>query len=171
METCGDYQVDGVNDINNTYLGFVKGEDTNYTMTITHENLYSHYTTLYLIDSVENKITDITASGTTYTFVADQAVQPRRRFKIVTNNDFTTKNGNIENNSLKFYSSGQTVFIQNSSDVRGEIVIYDIAGKTILKDNFNANGITTIHTTLTPGSYIVKGVTPNQKLTRLIVIR
>jgi len=171
METSGNYQVDGVNDINNTYLGFIKGEDTHYKMTITHENLYSHYTSLYLIDSLENTITDITETGTTYSFSADQASQPNRRFKIVTSNQQPSSVATIAGSNLKVFSSGSTVYVQNSSDLKGEIMIYDMTGKTIQKNNFSANGITTIPTALTPGSYLVKGFTLNQKFTQALIIR
>jgi len=72
---------------------------------------------------------------------------------------------------LKVFSSGSTVYVQNSSDLKGEIMIYDMTGKTIQKNNFSANGITTIPTALTPGSYLVKGFTLNQKFTQALIIR
>jgi len=55
--------------------------------------------------------------------------------------------------------------------LKGEIMIYDMTGKTIQKNNFSANGITTIPTALTPGSYLVKGFTLNQKFTQALIIR
>jgi hypothetical protein len=60
MEPDGIYQVDAVDDINNTYLGFRAGEDSVYTFTFTHQNLELKYTNVYLVDSVAHQTVDIT---------------------------------------------------------------------------------------------------------------
>jgi len=84
IEPDGNYQVNSVPNVNNTYLGFSAGVDTVYTLTFSNENLDVFYKQLYLIDSVANKTIDIFQTGTTYTFSALPTSVPVRRFKIVT---------------------------------------------------------------------------------------
>ncbi|MDR3652977.1 MAG: hypothetical protein P4L34_08410 [Paludibacter sp.] len=89
MEAAGDFQIDAIPDVNNTYIGFRTGIDTIYTMTFTHQNLSQRYQQLFLVDSVAKKTIDIYADGTTYTFTAKLSSQSVRRFKIVTSNPQT----------------------------------------------------------------------------------
>ena len=84
IEPDGNYQVNSVPDINNTYLGFSAGVDTVYTLTFSNENLSVFYNQLFLIDSVAKKTIDIFQTGTTSTFSALPTSTPVRRFKIVT---------------------------------------------------------------------------------------
>ena len=169
MESDGDYQVDAVNDINNTNLGFIAGEDTEYTLTFSHDNTSVQYPALYLLDLAQNTITDITTSGTTYSFTANGS-DDTNRFKIVTSQGITTNTSNLANKTLSIYSSQQTIFIQNQGNSVGEIVINDITGRVISSAKFSANGLTTLKTNLTPGSYLVRGTTSNEKLRKRIII-
>ncbi len=155
IETAGDYQVDAVDDVNNTDLGFTRGEDTNYKLTFTHQNLSAQYAALYLIDLQTNSITDITQSGTQYNFTAT-ASSPTKRFKIVTSPGISTDLNETANNRIKIYSSEKTIFINNTSDQTGDVYIYDIAGRMVEKIRYNPNSVTTVNTNLASGSYIAK---------------
>ena len=175
MESDGDYQVDAVNDINNTNLGFIAGEDSNYTLTFTHENLNLQYSALYLIDLADPNnpvLTDITVSGTTYTFSADQASAPVNRFKIVTTPGIATAISNQIVENLNIFSSLKgNVIVQNPFDSTGKIVICDLSGKPLVSENFVAKGITSISCNLTPGTYIAKALTGNVNTNRKLIIR
>lgn len=83
-EANGNFQIDAVPDMNNTYIGFQAGEDTVYTFTFNNEYVETMYTQLYLIDSVANKTVSILATGTKYTFSVKPTAAPVKRFKIVT---------------------------------------------------------------------------------------
>lgn len=80
------YQINSMDNVNNSYLGFKSGEDTTYTMVFTNVLVETKYQQLYLIDSVANKTIDIFATGTTYTFSTPKFSDVVRRFKIVTSN-------------------------------------------------------------------------------------
>jgi hypothetical protein len=82
VEAAGNFQVDAVPDMNNTYIAFQAGTDTQYTMTFVNQALSPTYTSLYLVDSVANKTVNIFTSGTTYTFTATNTT-PVRRFKLL----------------------------------------------------------------------------------------
>src|ERR1035437_358158 len=154
MEVDGDYQVDAVADMNNTELGFQAGEDVEYTLTFTHENLLTRYAGVYLVDSVENKTVDITESGSTYKFVAESAPTKVNRFKIVTRP--YEKDAPDADTKVKLFSSKGTIFVQNMSNSNGELRLYDMAGHYIKKVIFGANGVTTVSTNIKPGVYVAK---------------
>lgn len=85
MEETGNYQVSTSDNLNNTYLGFQAGVDNvEDTLTFTHANIALKYDGLYLVDLVENKVVDISTSGTQYAFKAESTPSPVKRFKIVT---------------------------------------------------------------------------------------
>ena len=175
MESSGDYQVDAVSDINNTNLGFITGEDTNYKLTFTHENLNLQYPALYLVDLLDPNnpvFTDITQSGSTYSFSAVQSSTPVSRFKIVTSPGIATGISNTENKSLNIFTNQDgKVFILNPADLTGNVVIYDMAGKALQSAKVNAGGLTTIPTSFVPGCYILSVAIGNEKVNRKVIIR
>jgi hypothetical protein len=84
IEECGNFQMDAIPDFNNTYIGFKPGEDSQYTLSFTVQNLSMYYQQLYLVDLVENKTIDIYTTGTTYTFTVNAATDPLKRFQLIT---------------------------------------------------------------------------------------
>ena len=172
IEEDGIYQVNSVDNMNNSYLGFQRGEDSIYTLTFIHQNLESHYSNVYLVDSVAQKTIDITATGSTYTFAALPEDSIIKRFKIVTTISQITKltQVNSDNPILNVFSSQQTIFVDNKSDSNGTLQLYDIAGRRIQKFSFTANEVTTLRTRLPQGSYVSVAVTGNDKLTTQLII-
>ena len=173
METDGDYQVNSVEDVNNTYIGFQAGEDSLYTLTFSHQNLGLKYGNVYLVDSVKHKTIDITTSGTKYTFLSLPTDNIIKRFKIVTNQDISTNNTSprTERNQLNVFSSQHTIFIDNQSDNEGSLSLYDISGRFIQKFKFSPSGITTLRTDLSSGSYLVKAITKNQTVSKQLLLQ
>jgi len=158
-ETTGNYQVNSVNDINNTELGFKAGSDTTYTLTFIHDNVASRYAALYLVDLQNNTTTDITASGSQYTFTSTNPTVANR-FKIVTNTDATSAvNNATDGKQLKVFSSGKLIFVNNPTSNNGYLMLYDLSGRNVQKLPFGANGITTIPSNMIPGSYVAKAIT------------
>ena len=163
-EPDGNYQVNAVNDINNTDLGFQAGEDTNYTLTFRHEYNEKPFSTLYLIDLIENKTTDITQSGSEYNFSTTSSI-PIKRFKIVTTPDISTKKEDFINNSLSIFSVENKLLIRNYGLTGGHLILYDLNGKMVHESPISPSGITTIPTQLTDGFYVAKAKTDNEELT------
>jgi hypothetical protein len=171
MEASGDYQVNTVDNINNTDIGFIPGEDSEYTLTFTNENLENQYTNLYLQDLVENRIIDITASGTQYTFTTQPSATPIKRFKIVTSAGQTTGELKITNpQRIKIFNSGKIVFIDNQTSDKGTITICSSSGKVCLSSRISANKITSIETNALSGYYIATVVTNSETATVKMLI-
>lgn len=81
--TDGNFQVGAVSDANNTVIGFIPGEATEYTLTFTHTDLAYSYQQLFLYDKVADKTVDIYAQGSKYSFTAS-ANDIKERFVILT---------------------------------------------------------------------------------------
>jgi hypothetical protein len=156
MESSGNYQVNSVDNIDNTNIGFMTGEDENYTLTFTHQNLAAKYPRLYLQDFQNNTLIDITESGTNYSFSAQKSSVPINRFKIVTNPGISTEETLPSIENIKVYSSNQMVSIDNKTNYSGSMFLYDLSGRLVLHKEFNANAKTSIKTDLFTGFYVSK---------------
>ncbi len=169
MEASDNYQIDAVNDINNIYLGFSAGQDTNLKLVFTHQNIES-YGSIYLVDLVANKTIDITASGTEYAFSAVNNLATKR-FKIITQS--TGISAPSDNNAkLKIFNTQEAIFIQNSTDNTASYMLYSVSGKLIERVSVDANSLKTISTNgLNAGVYIAKSETETEKVTQRIIIR
>jgi hypothetical protein len=168
VEQDGNYQVDAVDDINNTFLGFQAGEDTEYKLTFTYQNISSKYAGVYLVDLVENKTVDITQSGSTYSFTAESTPIPVKRFFIATRNIDSTGSG--DNSQLKVFNSGNTVFVQNLSNQNGELVIYDMMGRNFKNTKFGPYGISAIQIGSISGAYIINAATNKDRVSKKIIL-
>ena len=164
----GNYQVNTVDDINNTILGFQAGQDVEYTLTFTHQNLKSKYEAVYLVDLIENKAVDITESGSTYSFVAESTPTSVNRFKIATRN--IEKDAPDKNTLLKVFSSGNTVFVQNLGSLNGVMNIYDMMGRYIKRANFGPYGVTAVQVGSIQGAYVVNAVTTGERVSKRIIL-
>lgn len=168
MGEDGDYQINGVNDINNSYLGFQAGQDTEFKMVFKHQNLASMYTGLYLVDLVANKTIDISADGTEYSFTSEASGTASKRFKIITS---TTKVFTADMDSeVKIFGSQNEVFVQNNNANAGNVVLYNMAGIAVRKSILKANGLTTL-SNLNAGVYIAKVKTDKEDISKQIIIR
>jgi len=155
-EADNDYQINTVDDINNTKIGFYSGEDSVYTLTFTHQNVESIYPTLYLVDLQNDSIVDIVESGTEYTFVVHSTDTLVNRFKIVSHKDLPTVTQQVNDRKLKVFSNGKTVFVYNSTETKGDLFLYDISGRVVLEKSFDANSHTLINQNLPAGVYTTK---------------
>lgn len=178
MEVDGNYQINSIDDINNSNLGFKAGEDTTYTLKFTHENLGMKYAELYLLDLSNNNTTDITSSGTQYIFNAKTTLEPVKRFQLLTSKPQTIKGVTTQNNDvnsssedLKVYSSHQTIFIKNNSNETGIFRLFDLSGRYVKELTFGALGIATFQNCAPIGAYIIKGGTVNNPVTTKLILR
>lgn len=172
MEQDGDYQVNSVDDMNNSYLGFMPGVDSVYTLTFTHHNTNVRYSGIYLVDSVSNVTTDITAGGSTYTFETLPTDTIVKRFKIVTTVDIATPviQAYTSTDPLKVFSSQRTIFVDNASVETGTLEVYDFAGQLVHHYPFSARQVNMIRTNLPPGIYVAKAITRKDKISRQLII-
>jgi len=168
IEPDGKYQIDCIDDLNNTQLGFQAGEDNEYTLTFTHRNITTKYAALFLADISENKTVDITESGSTYTFIAEPSPVTVNRFKIVTRP--YEKDASDADTQLKVFSSGNTVFVQNLGNQTGEMIVYDMMGRKLRNASFGPYGVTAVQVGSISGAYVVSAATSNEKVNKRLII-
>lgn len=187
-ESTGNYQVKAVNDINNTYLSFLSGEDNIYTLKFSNYNLNNRYQELYLIDLVENKTIDIFENGTEYSFVAEQSSTPVKRFALVTSKPIAVAESSVQpidvnsaknstkidnsGKSLKVFSAQRSIVIDNPTANSGQLNLYSAqSGKIVANYTFRANVITTISTEIPSGVYVVKGTTKDDTFASKFILQ
>lgn len=169
MEPDGDYQVNSVSDMHDTDLAFQAGDEVEYTLKFTHENIQQRYAGVYLVDLVENKTVDVTQNGSTYTFVTAQSDAPTKRFKILTRP--YEKGAPDKETQVKIFAAPGRVFVQNLSTFKGECTLYDIAGRAIKNASFAANTVTEVLNNLTPGAYVVNTITNGEKVSKRVIVQ
>jgi hypothetical protein len=169
LEPDGNYQVNVVDDMNNTELAFQSGSDVEYTLTFTHQNISRYYPGVYLVDKVENRIVDVTENGSQYSFLAVSTPNPVNRFQIVTR--YYENAAPDKDSAIKIFSSNGMIFVHNFSNHNGNALIFDISGHFVQKVPFTANGITIINSGLASGAYVAKCITESDEVTKRIIVR
>jgi len=169
LEPDGDYQVNSVSDMHNTDLAFQAGDEVEYTMKFTHQNIQQRYAGVYLVDLIENKTVDVTQSGNTYTFATAQSDAPAKRFKILTRP--YEKDAPDTEAQVKIFTAPGRVFIHNLTTFKGECTLYDIAGRAVKNASFAANAVTEVLSNLTPGAYVVNTITNGEKLSKRVIVQ
>ena len=168
MESDDIYQIDAVNDMNNVYLGFQAGEDTQYTMTFTPENIMNQVSGLYLLDILENQTTDISTPGTNYSFTTTKPVSLEKRFQIVTSPLVVTTPDVVTD--LKLFSAGNEFFVDNCSNRVGTLSVYTLVGKQVYREHFDAKGVYHFSKKLPAGAYIFVAETNQQKVSKKLMV-
>jgi len=74
------------------------------------------------------------------------------------------------NKQIIIYSSNRTLFIKNTSDSNGDLYLFDIYGRFILKHPFNGNNTTSISLNLPSGIYVAIGTTLTQKAIKNLIL-
>lgn len=169
MEPDGDYQVNSVSDMHNTDLAFQAGDEVEYTLKFTHENIQRQYAGVYLVDLVENKTVDVSQNGSTYTFATAQSDAPAKRFKILTRP--YEKGAPDKETQVKIFTAPGRVFVHNLSTFKGECTLYDIAGRAIKIAPFEANAVTEVLNNLTPGAYVVNTIANGEKVSKRVIVQ
>lgn len=165
MEQDGNYQINSVDDLNNTSIAFQPGEDTDYQLIFNNYNLEKRYSKLLLFDLAKEKVMDVTANGSVYNFTADPKLDSVARFKLITEKIQTP---DVDPSKVGFYTENNNLHIYNYGNT-GNVMIYDISGRLLFQRHLYPNGITTI-ALQKQTVYIVKATIPNETTSTKIII-
>jgi hypothetical protein len=170
LEADGNYQINVVSDINESYLGFQPGTDTQFKLIFNHQNTDSKYSSIYLTDLIANKTVDITQTGTEYSFTA-ASNDVIKRFKISAITKTTTGLNSTDQSSLiNIYGSQNSIFIDNMTDHAGEMSLYNALGSCIRVSPILPNELNQFNLNLNKGVYFVKATINAEKVTKSIII-
>lgn len=166
LENTDTYQVDAVNNIDNTLIGFRAGEDSVYTIRFNHQNLSLLYSNVYFTDLKENKTLNISLGHTDYQFKANNK-SSENRFKISSTN--INKNDMAASN-LKIIDSQETILIDNQSTENGQYSIYTPDGKLLEIKSLPSNSIITLQKSFNTGIYLICAKLSNESISQKIVV-
>jgi hypothetical protein len=133
-------------------LGLQPGASGNFTITASDVESFSSTTEFYLEDLVANKVQDL-KSNPVYNFDAAPG-QPEHRFNL----HFASvgiKDNKIKSD-IKVYSSEKTIYVNIPSDMRGNIVVYNMLGSEITRTAIQPNSLNKINLNVPSGFYLVK---------------
>ncbi len=159
------YQVNTTNDINGMQIWMRTAADSVYTIKFTNEYLSLSYSNLYLFD-IENKtITDVTATGSTYTFIAKSNAVDKCRFVVFTSMtsyyvavSLATNVSSI-NSDIKVYATENSMIVSNQSDKKLDIQLISMSGQLVGSYSAGEQETKTINTALPAGLYIARVMT------------
>jgi hypothetical protein len=156
VEKDGEYQIDCKSTIVNTPICFKAGVDSVYSLKINGINLSQAYSTLYLVDSVANKVVSLQMDSTVYQFSATPNTSSTR-FRIVESAGITTDSNPIEAEYMKgsFYVNGGKLYVAEKC-AANYMNIYTATGKLIRCLNKNQLMAKAIDLQLEGGIYLLK---------------
>ncbi len=133
---------------------FQVGPTGNYTFTAKDLNSFSSLTGVSIVDKKLNKTQDLKANPD-YSFAAVSGDGPYR-FDILFTRVLNSVNATSKP-GLKVYSTGNSIIVvgNNSRDVNGTVTIYDITGRSLLREDLHGDLITRMITSLEKGYYLV----------------
>jgi hypothetical protein len=170
LEADGNYQINVVSGINESYLGFQPGTDTQFKLVFNHQNTDSKYSSIYLTDLVANQTVNITQTGTEYPFTA-ASNDVIKRFKITAVTNTTTGlNSTNQPSAINIYDSHNSIFIDNKTDQSGEMSLYNALGSCIRVSPILPNELNQFNLNLNKGVYFVKATINAEKVTKSIII-
>lgn len=126
IEADDNMSVNAVDDIDGQYLGFIAGEETEYTLTFDPSTLNGQYSRLYLHDLTAGTSIDLLASDS-YSFSVGKKGETRR-FLISSS---STVNEEVDGGLLKGYAYDGVLYVENFTDSEGDWTIYDAVGRKI----------------------------------------
>jgi len=170
-EEDGKYQVDAVPDINNTYLAFKAEEGvTEYTLTFSHQNMWSTYTRLNLIDLQKDTqaLIDITRDGSTYSFTAYNTDVAENRFKIVTETGLSDIDEAETCGFDAYYLNND--FVLSNCEKEVAVSVYTITGKMVYTTLLQSYQTKYIDKQLAAGVYVVQAQYPGNRVTKKVIV-
>ena len=138
------YQINSVDDFNNTLLKFRASSDLNYTMTFEHENTENKYESIYLYDMLKDSTVNITETGSTYTFTATNSTSTQLRFRIITNPLSNGTTTSTPESNINVFAADNSLFIKRLAGANALVKVTDLTGRLIAEKKVDNNGLITL---------------------------
>ena len=168
-EESGKYQVSTADNLNETWLAFQAGEETEYTLNINTTALKG-YKSIFLKDTVANKTIKLSDSITHYPFTAANKGKFVRRFLLKANAE-NKVNESLDSTLVRAFTTGNILNIQNRTDEIMTYILHDSAGLQLVNGTVEPYSMTTPDVTFYPGIYFVLIKTNNFNKAEKVIIR
>ena len=126
-ETSGDYQVNTVDNLDNTNICFVPGGDSKYKLKIVSRNIHDVYGSLCIIDLFKNKVIELGSDTTEYEFTSENINQPQNRFRVISSLS-SILDDDEEDKLIDIMQIEDVVLIDNRANEKGSYYIYNTSG-------------------------------------------
>ena len=167
-EETGKCQVNTAADLDETYLAFRAGNESDYTLKIDKKNL-NGYETLYLQDLMTGTEINLSAVDTaSYQFTASNGQNAEKRF-VLTRRSKTAIDNDRES-LLTIYAAGNSILLNNRSDAAGIAGVYDLTGKQLYSATYQPKQLKRLELNLPEGVYMVKAKSEGVNAVRRILI-
>lgn len=168
-EESGKYQVSTADNLNETWLAFQAGEETEYTLNINTTALKG-YKSIFLKDTVANKTIKLSDSITHYPFTAENKGKFVRRFLLKAKAE-NKVNESIDSTLVRAFTTGNILNIQNRTDETMTYILHDLDGLQLVNGTVEPYSMTTPDITFYPGIYFVLIKTNNFNKAEKVIIR
>lgn len=162
----------GTQDDNYTIpLGFKVGQSGNYTFTAEFVDSFEEGIGLELEDTQTKQFINLRTQDT-YSFAADSA-DLRNRFYLHISALLTDVEDIQPQTEIDVYSNGRSVYVRTNNAAalaEAQIFVYDLLGKQVLAKKLTDTELNKVQINSTPGTYIVKVVSPQQTQTKKVFI-
>jgi hypothetical protein len=148
-------------------LGFKCGVNGTYTITASGIESFDATTPVWLEDLKTGTVQNL-RSNPAYSFdytTADNEKRFKLHFKSATGIPANSQSG------ITIYSAMHTVVINNTTNLSGEVKIYDLTGRELLHTTMTSQNETRIMTNFAVGTYLVKVTTLNGVVSNKVFIR
>ena len=161
------YQINGLNDINGTKLGFQAGADSEYKLIFNHYNIEQVYPSIYLFDKVENKMVDITANNSEYKFYSAATPTPVTRFELIAR---TYDKSSDSDTQIKVFAANNKIVFENTGSYPASAGVYDSSGRFIVSAHVNPHSVAYV-TIGASGVYIARVNTDNEQISKRLIVK
>ena len=110
------------------------------------------------------------AFGSNISFESVNVNQDQLNDTLSIKNDSLYDKTNFAIKQIKIYSSGRTLFVQNLTDKKGDLYLYNIYGRFILKQPIECKTTTSLLLNYPAGLYMVTGVLSDRKTSEIIIL-
>jgi hypothetical protein len=150
-------------------IGFKVEKSGTYTISAEGFESFDESTKFYLEDLDLNILTDLEESS--YEFTSGSTNSSGRFLLHMQATEVSVSDYNWDNN-YQIYSNGQAIYISaNKINKNSYVVVYDILGKEIYKNNLSKNNLQKIENNFTSGMYIVKIHSDRKTLSKKVTIK
>jgi hypothetical protein len=172
IEKDGNYQVNSLDEIDSTVIGFKKGEDSIYTLTFKHNNTQLKYPALYLADILSGNLTDVSEDNSKVTFKSTSIPTDYARFILLRSKGVITKEPNSppSTSEMDLIAFKQNIFVKNNTGSTLSFSSYSSDGKTVYNQIIKEQGLIRLNHLFSSGICIAQLKSNHQTISRTFVL-
>lgn len=159
LEDAGRFQINAVDNLHNTQLIYIPGNETVLRLRFLNEHLRSRYNKIYLYDLFNNKVIDISENETVYQFTTRPGNNPVSRFRIITVDHLSNEN----DARIRTSQSAESLYVYNLDDTAAKLYVFDMSGKLVGTNDLHSYSMSAFRLSAT-GVYILRVVYPDETI-------